>query len=136
MVMYLKNNMPFFSQIDHVSLRSISRCFKIQHYKQGTQIITKGEVADRFYVNLKGQCGIYLDSESPVKIVRECGHFGERALQRELTKRDASVRAETDCILAYIERGEFLDRVFSFLHNQRLERINYLEELELTKGWT
>lgn len=86
-------------------------CLQIAHYKPHEYIIKEGDKGNTFYFILEGQCiATQKDKSSHVeKTVYEFGendYFGELALLRD-EPRAASVIAQTDVTVAFIDRSAF-----------------------------
>jgi CRP-like cAMP-binding protein len=78
-------------------------------FRQGAQIIAKGQTGIRMYAVLEGQVAVSIDGRM-VEMLGPGGVFGEAALVTE-SVRLASATAQTDCELLAIGRPAFLQLV-------------------------
>ena len=71
----------------------------------GSTIVTEGEPGDALFLIVNGEVEVLRDGRV-LKVLRGADYFGELAV---LTgeRRNASVRARTDCLLLQLERSEF-----------------------------
>ena len=102
-------SLPLFSPLDAKSLEDIARKLGRVEVKGGTQVITEGDSGDRFYIVESGRTtathgGEVLSSQGPGD------PFGEIALLRDVP-RTATVTADEDTVLYYLERDDFLAAV-------------------------
>ena len=102
-------SLPLFSPLDAKSLEDIARKLGRVEVKGGTQVITEGDSGDRFYIVESGRTtathgGAVLSSQGPGD------PFGEIALLRDVP-RTATVTADEDTVLYYLERDDFLAAV-------------------------
>jgi len=100
---------PIFAPLPVDRLERISRDLAPVSAVTGEEIITQGEVGDRFYLIERGEVevienGSFRRRESPGE------SFGEIALLHDVT-RTASVRATTETTLLALEREQFLNAV-------------------------
>jgi hypothetical protein len=105
----LLSQIPLFSPLEPKSLEDISRQLKRREVVAGETVITEGDVGDRFYIVESGRttathAGQVLSSQGPGD------PFGEIALLRDVP-RTATVTADEDSVLLYLERSEFLAAV-------------------------
>ena len=101
--------LPLFSPLDAKSLEDIARKLGRTEVKGGTRVITEGETGDRFYIVGSGRttathAGQVLSSQGPGD------PFGEIALLRDVP-RTATVTADEDTVLYFLERDDFLAAV-------------------------
>lgn len=73
----------------------------------GTTIVEQGDPGHEFFVLLRGEVTISVD-DTPVERANAPASFGEVALLHD-GARTATVSATTECALAVIDRGPFLD---------------------------
>jgi MFS family permease len=105
----LLSQIPLFSPLEPKSLEDIARQLKRREVRKGEAVITEGEVGDRFYIVEFGRTtathnGEVLSTQGPGD------PFGEIALLRDVP-RTATVTADEDSVLLYLERDEFLAAV-------------------------
>jgi MFS family permease len=102
-------SLPLFSPLDAKSLEDIARKLGRTEVPAGTPIITEGETGDRFYIVESGRTtathhGQVLSTQGPGE------PFGEIALLRDVP-RTATVIADEDTVLFFLERDDFLAAV-------------------------
>jgi MFS family permease len=105
----LISGIPLFAPLEPKSLEDIARQLKRREVRAGEAVITEGEVGDRFYIVEFGRTtathnGEALSTQGPGD------PFGEIALLRDVP-RTATVTADEDSVLLYLERDEFLAAV-------------------------
>jgi CRP-like cAMP-binding protein len=108
-----------FSELGNEELESVSRAFSPKSHPAGSQIIRESEAGELFFVILRGEVKVFVDSPDGREVVlshlQSGDFFGEMALLENET-RSASVTAMTDCELAVLGRSDFfavLGRDFS-----------------------
>ena len=118
-----------FSELEAGELEALARAFSPRSYPSGSPIIRESEAGDFFFVILRGEVKVFVDSPDGREVVlshlQTGDFFGEMALLEGET-RSASVEALTDCELAVLARAEFfavLERDFS-LTRKILERLS------------
>jgi MFS family permease len=102
-------SLPLFSPLDAKSLEDIARKLGRTEVPAGTPIITEGDTGDRFYIVESGRTtathhGQVLSTQGPGD------PFGEIALLRDVP-RTATVTADEDTVLFFLERDDFLAAV-------------------------
>lgn len=105
----LLSQIPLFAPLEPKSLEDVARQLKRREVRAGEAVITEGEVGDRFYIVEFGRTtathnGQVLSTQGPGD------PFGEIALLRDVP-RTATVTADEDSVLLYLDRDEFLDAV-------------------------
>lgn len=84
-------------------------------YKPGKVIVKEGDIGDNAYIVMEGRVEVFRTTEEGTEIIlaklTEGQMFGELALIDEGTKRTASVRTVTNCIIAVITRESFEDKL-------------------------
>jgi MFS family permease len=105
----LLRQVPLFAPLEAKSLERIARQMGRLEVAQGQTVIGEGEAGDRFYVVESGRTtashdGVPLSSQGPGD------PFGEIALLRDVP-RTATVTADEDSVLLYLERDAFLEAV-------------------------
>ena len=108
-----------FSELEAGEAEALARAFSPRSYPSGSPIIRESEPGDLFFVILRGEVKVFVDSPDGREVVlshlQTGDFFGEMALLEGET-RSASVEALTDCELAVLARAEFfavLERDFS-----------------------
>ena len=100
-----------FSELEPAELESVARAFSPRTFPGGSPIIRESEPGDLFFVLLRGEVKVFVDSPDGREVVlshlQAGDFFGEMALL-EGDSRSASVTALTDCELAAIGRSEFV----------------------------
>ena len=105
----LLRQVPLFAPLEAKSLERDARQMGRLEVPQGRIVIQEGEAGDRFYVVQSGRtsathAGALLSSQGPGD------PFGEIALLRDVP-RTATVTADEDSVLLYLERDAFLEAV-------------------------
>jgi CRP/FNR family transcriptional regulator, cyclic AMP receptor protein len=99
-----------FSELGNGELEALGRALSPRTYPAGSPIIRESEAGDLFFVILRGEVKIFVDSPDGREVVlshlQTGDFFGEMALLEGET-RSASVTALTDCELAVLARAEF-----------------------------
>jgi CRP-like cAMP-binding protein len=108
-----------FSELGNGELEALGRAFSPKTHPAGSPIIRESEPGDLFFVILRGEVKVFVDSPDGREVVlshlQTGDFFGEMALLEGET-RSASVTALSDCDLAVLARAEFfavLGRDFS-----------------------
>jgi MFS family permease len=100
---------PIFAPLPVDVLERLSRDARTVEAAQGEEIITQGELGDRFYLIERGEVEVFEDGS--LRRRESAGEsFGEIALLHDVT-RTASVRARTRTTLLALEREPFLAAV-------------------------
>jgi CRP-like cAMP-binding protein len=101
----------FFSELEPAELEALSRVASIRSFPAGTVIIREAEPGDLFFVILRGEVKVSVDSPDGREVVLshlQAGEFvGEMALFGG-EGRSASVTALTECELVALARADFL----------------------------
>ena len=101
-----------FSELEAGQLEALARAFSPRSYPADSPIIRESEPGDLFFVILRGEVKVFVDSPDGREVVlshlQTGDFFGEMALLEGDT-RSASVEALTDCELAVLARAEFFD---------------------------
>jgi len=105
----LLRQVPLFAPLEPKSLELIAQQLIRQDVPAGEIVIREGEEGDRFYIVESGRCtashhGEVLSMQGPGD------PFGEIALLRDVP-RTATVTADVDSVLLYLEREHFLNAV-------------------------
>jgi len=102
----------FFSELEAGELDALSRVATVRQFPAGATILREDEPGDQFFVLLRGEVKVYVDSPDGREVVLthlQTGEFfGEMALFEGET-RSASVSALTDTELVVLSRADFLN---------------------------
>lgn len=102
----------FFKDLGPNELATIARLLKEQTFSKGSVIFREKDDADRFYILESGRVGVYKNYDSlssRLLATHGSGHFfGEMALVDSLP-RSATVIAEDDTLVLYLNRSDFQD---------------------------
>lgn len=100
-----------FSELEAAELEALSRVASVRQYPAGATILREDEPGDQFFVLLRGEVKVFVDSPDGREVVLthlQAGEFfGEMALFEGET-RSASVSALSDTELVVLARGDFL----------------------------
>jgi CRP/FNR family transcriptional regulator, cyclic AMP receptor protein len=100
-----------FSELEAEELEALSRVALVRNYPAGATILREDEPGDQFFVLLRGEVKVFVDSPDGREVVLthlQAGEFfGEMALFEGDT-RSASVSALTDTELVVLARADFL----------------------------
>lgn len=100
-----------FSELGATELEALARAVTPRTCPPGTALIRESEPGDLFFVILRGEVKVFVDSPDGREVVlshlQAGDFFGEMALLEGET-RSASVTALTDCELVMLARAEFL----------------------------
>ncbi len=100
-----------FSELEAGELDTLSRVASVRSYAAGAPIIREAEPGDLFFVSLRGEVKVFVDSPDGREVVlshlQAGDFFGEMAMFGG-EPRSASVTAMTDCELVALARADFL----------------------------
>ena len=100
-----------FSELEAGELEALSRVASVRNYPAGATILREAEPGDQFFVLLRGEVKVFVDSPDGREVVLthlQAGEFfGEMALFEGET-RSASVSALSDTELIVLARADFL----------------------------
>ena len=96
---------PIFAGLGPGSLAGVARLFDVSDAEPGTDVITEGDAADRFFILIRGRVEV-LKGGRQVAQLSDGDHFGEVALL-DANLRTATVRTQTHCVFATLGREEF-----------------------------
>lgn len=100
-----------FSELEEAELQALSRSASVRHYKAGAPILREAEPGDLFFVLVRGEVKVFVDSADGREVVlthlQAGDFFGEMALFEGDT-RSASVSAMTESELVVLARADFL----------------------------
>lgn len=130
----LLRSMPLFAPLAPPTLESLARALEPVTVPAGVDVISLGEVGDRYYVIADGELEVVRDGR--VAATRRRGEgVGEIALMYDVP-RTATVRAKTASTLYALERDAFLLAVTGHASSQRVAhdladaRLAELEQLD------
>lgn len=102
-----------------------------EKYHQGSKIIKKGDIGDKFYIIRSGNVSVLGDDLEQRKIYGVYDYFGEAALLND-KPRSADVVAATDVVLYSIDKEGFL----SFINGTELKRtFKRLAQIRDSETW-
>ena len=125
-----------FKIITPKQLGEISKKIKIETFKKGDKVITKGEQGTKFYIVKKGKIDIFIDDNKYIRTIGQNDFLGERALLIS-EPRSATAIANNDVEVFYLDKQDFLlsieDNMKKYLINRLFLQDNTisLEDLEL-----
>ena len=100
-----------FAELEEAELQALSRLASVRHYAPGAPILREAEPGDLFFVLVRGEVKVFVDSSDGREVVlthlQAGDFFGEMALF-EGEARSASVTALTDSELVVLVRADFL----------------------------
>jgi hypothetical protein len=102
-------SVPFFTPLSGQALERLAAALIPVTARPGTQIITQGQLGDRFYIIASGEVRVEVDG-IPVRTLGAGRSFGEIALLRDIP-RTASVTAVTATELLALNRHHFVETV-------------------------
>jgi CRP-like cAMP-binding protein len=106
----LRSN-DLFASFSRPALARLVERFQLRQSARGEELVKQGEIGRGFFVVLRGRCVAYDEpSGHEYPEMSEGSVFGEIALL-ELCAATATVRAETACVLLFLDRDAFADEV-------------------------
>src|SRR3990172_372019 len=111
----LLRRVDLFADVDRVALAKLAAHLQPLRYRASSIIFSQGEMGDAFYLVAGGSGGGYLtdrgdSGQIPGQILQTGEPFGEMALLTN-RPRNATIKAETDCVVLRLERSAFLNLV-------------------------
>lgn len=109
---------------------------EVKEYKQGDRIINQGDDGNELYLVGKGNLKCYKKIDNEEKLVKEYAEneaFGELALLYN-TPRQASVVADSDCLLYILDRETFSNIVKYETIKQREKYDEFLKRVDILKN--
>lgn len=100
-------NVDIFRKLPEPMLEGISGNILVAEFKEGENIITKGESGDSMYVILEGKVTVH-DDDFTIMELGPNNFFGEIALLTEM-KRISSVTALSACVVGVVTRTDFYE---------------------------
>jgi cGMP-dependent protein kinase 1 len=126
-----------FSYLEDSIREKLLEEFKFCKVDEGNYLIRQGDNATCFFILHEGKMSVEIDGELKKRLSPADGGFGELALLFN-APRSASIRAETNCFLWYIDRKTFkkaVEEVISGTYNENKAFIDKCSLLgELTNG--
>ncbi|MEP7104705.1 MAG: ATP-binding cassette domain-containing protein [Chloroflexota bacterium] len=96
---------PIFAGLGPGALAGVARLFDVADAEAGTDLITEGDPADRFYILIRGRVEVVKGGRQ-VAVLADGDHFGEVALL-DSSLRTATVSTQTHCVYATLGREDF-----------------------------
>eukprot|EP00746_Dinoflagellata_sp_MGD_P164680 gnl/MRDRNA2_/MRDRNA2_93448_c0_seq1.p1 gnl/MRDRNA2_/MRDRNA2_93448_c0~~gnl/MRDRNA2_/MRDRNA2_93448_c0_seq1.p1 ORF type:complete len:585 (+),score=106.85 gnl/MRDRNA2_/MRDRNA2_93448_c0_seq1:114-1868(+) len=139
------SNTPMLTTLNPVMMGKLARRCTIQEYCADDVVFREGEVADKMFVIIQGQVGVWVAREQkdgqeeekedvPINILGEGIVFGE--LGYEITgKRNATVICQTPCSLAIIDSQLYREVIYGERQRQIRWLVDWLtEKVPLAEG--
>ncbi len=110
---FVFRRVALFAELEPAEVEELSRVASVRSYPAGGAIIRESEPGDLFFVILKGEVKVYVDSPDGREVVlshlQTGDFFGEMALfSADGDNRSASVAATAECELVALARADFL----------------------------
>jgi CRP-like cAMP-binding protein len=114
---------------------AIVDAFESKSLNAGTFVIRQGESGDNFYVVESGTLDIYVRNASGVEArvgnpLQPGSHFGELALMYN-TPRAASIKANSDCVVWFIDRATYRSIVVYHKYLRNRQYMEFLRNVEI-----
>ncbi|MDX2226432.1 MAG: cyclic nucleotide-binding domain-containing protein [Verrucomicrobiae bacterium] len=141
-VQFISQNV-LFAGLDSERVRRVAEVCRFARVGRGKQIVRQGEPGDSFFMVWNGRVEVFGNGfAGQATAVAHLGggdSFGERALL-DNAPRVATIRAETDCELLVLSRGDFQSRVVDASSGadeirQRVEMAGFLRRVDLFADW-
>ena len=104
------STVPVLKSMEQYERTVLADAFEEEFFPQGTEIVREGEMGDKFYILLEGECSAIQEDtggqQTEVLHYEQGGHFGELALLRD-TNRQATVKAVTDVRCVMLDKTAF-----------------------------
>jgi hypothetical protein len=110
----LLREIPMFAPLPRSDIERVATQLQRFVIPRGNDVVTQGEVGDRFYVIDVGGFEVRVDG-TMVRTLGEADHFGEIALLRDVP-RTATVHAVTDGAVWALDREDFLATITGMPH--------------------
>jgi cGMP-dependent protein kinase len=133
------HSVPLFKQFTQNKLEKLSKCIKIQNFKQGETIIKQGDTGSTFYIVKSGKIDIHVKNNY-IRTLNENEFFGERSLFiKEF--RSATAIAKCNVEVYVLEKNDFknilennlkeylVSRIFLQDDSVELKDLDYLKDL-------
>jgi len=98
-------SVPMFRGLSADSIAQIGRLLRARHVQGGSDILRKGDLAERTYFVVSGEVELDQEDQEPVRL-KEGGYFGASALMRA-RRVPSTVTAITDCDLLSLDASDF-----------------------------
>lgn len=99
----------FFNRVRDADLRTLAESMTVEYFKKGDTLFKAGEVADRVFVVMSGELGVFLGKgRKPARLMGPGDVIGEYALFTGET-RSATVTCRADAVLLSLDNGRFLE---------------------------
>ncbi len=99
----------FLHRLKLPELEKLMSAMKKIHYPAGSVVFKQGDPGDTFYLVSRGQLSLWVNrllGEKKVLDLKPLDYFGEAALINT-APRSATVKADTDCDLFVLRKGDF-----------------------------
>lgn len=103
----LVENAEIFPSEDKGAIITLIHKLKIKIIPKGEVIIRQGEIAQDMYFIMKGLVKVFQPDGSVIAVLGKGNNFGEMALIKEDTVRNASIMADTDISVAILTSYDF-----------------------------
>ena len=134
--MYVWLCVPFFFKYDKQSIVKICRAFRTEHFEPGQVIFERGEAATHFYVIISGQVSVLSDGVGVARKRDLYEVFGETALVSGRKTRMDTVTATKPTACLVLSYKDFKDKVYLFELEQRNSRLEFINSLKFSEGWS
>jgi CRP-like cAMP-binding protein len=99
----------FFNRVRDADLRTLAESMNVEFFKQGDTLFRADEVADRVFVVMSGDLGVFLGkAKKPARHMGPGDVIGEYALFTGET-RSATVKCTSDVVLLSLDNRRFLE---------------------------
>ncbi|MBI2190856.1 MAG: cyclic nucleotide-binding domain-containing protein [Planctomycetes bacterium] len=105
--------MPLFEEFSAGEMATVASKFHLERFRPGENIVTQGEMGDRFYIIQSGSAEVLVrngEEDEKVRTLRPGEFFGEIALLQDIP-RTATVRALEPMVAFALTKGDFLELV-------------------------
>ena len=106
-------NLPFFANFTLEQIKTVKSASVVSKHEKGAVIVNQGEVDDSLFVVLSGKGAVMKDGRK-ITVIEKGECFGEMAYLSG-QPRDATVIAETDCVLMKVS-ATLMDKAPDSLH--------------------
>lgn len=103
--------MPLFEEFSAGEMVTVASKFHLERFPAGQNVVTQGEVGDRFYIIQSGSAEVLVnrgDERQKVRTLRSGEFFGEIALLHDVP-RTASVRSLDPMVVFSLHKKDFLE---------------------------
>ena len=143
-IMHLLSSFPFFKNIDKKNLDTVISYFRLNKYKPGDIVISKGDPGGRFYIIVSGTVNVLNDAGIIISTLDTGEVFGEMSLICN-DNVNATIQVKETSSILYIDQPNFhkilaiypaIQLYFSRLMAKRLNQSNKIRAEDLTSGIT